>query len=44
MIVEDQSETVAFLRNPASYDGGVESVEHIETHISSVFLAGDLVF
>src|SRR5690348_12349804 len=44
MIVEDQSETVAFLRDPASYDDGVESVEHIETHISSVFLAGDLVY
>lgn len=44
MIIEDQSETVAFLRNPASYGGGVESVEHIETHISLVFLAGDLVY
>lgn len=44
MIVEDQSETLAFLRNPDSYGGRAEAVEHIETHISSVFLAGDLVY
>ncbi|HKF61367.1 MAG TPA: hypothetical protein VKB42_08425, partial [Dongiaceae bacterium] len=44
MIVEDQEETLAFLRNPASYGGGVLSVDQIVTHISAVFLAGDFVY
>ena len=40
MIVEDQSETIAFLSSPAAYGGGVGDVERIDTHISAVFLAG----
>jgi aminoglycoside phosphotransferase family enzyme/predicted kinase len=44
VIVEDQKETLAFLRNPASYGGEAKTVEPIETHISAVFLAGDFVY
>ncbi|MFQ5959424.1 MAG: AAA family ATPase [Alphaproteobacteria bacterium] len=40
MIVEDQSETVAFLSSPAAFGAGVGAVERIDTHISVVFLAG----
>jgi uncharacterized protein len=40
MIVEDQSETIAFLQDPASYGGKADGIERIETHISVVFLAG----
>ncbi len=43
MIVQDQSATVAFLREPASL-GRAAQVETIETHISLVFLAGDRAF
>jgi uncharacterized protein len=38
---EDQREIVAFLRDPSSYDDGVDRVEVLETHVSRVFLAGD---
>jgi aminoglycoside phosphotransferase family enzyme/predicted kinase len=44
MIVEDQEETLAFLRNPASYAGTADQVDQIVTHISAVFLAGDFVY
>src|SRR4029077_18786579 len=44
MIVEDQAETIAFLQDPASYGGKAEAVEHIETHISAVFLAGGFAY
>ena len=44
MIVEDQEETLAFLRNPASYGGTAGTVDEIVTHISAVFLAGDFVY
>lgn len=40
MIVEDQSETIAFLSASATYGQGVTAVERIDTHISIVFLAG----
>jgi len=36
----DHAEVIAFLREPASYPGGVDSVEVIETHAAMVFLAG----
>ena len=39
-----QREVVAFLSDPASYDGAVSEVETIATHASIVFLAGDRVF
>lgn len=38
MIVEDQSDVLAFLRDPASHGG--ETVEEIETHAAHVFLVG----
>jgi uncharacterized protein len=41
MIVEDQSEAVAFLRRQA---GALGPVEAVSTHISMVFLAGDRAF
>ncbi len=37
---EDQSEVIAFLRDPASHGGATETVEVIETHGAMVFLAG----
>jgi aminoglycoside phosphotransferase family enzyme/predicted kinase len=40
MIVEDQSETIAFLRQTASEPSRAETAETFETHISIVFLAG----
>lgn len=43
MIVEDQSGTVAFLSDPATY-GAREPVEMVETHISRIFMVGDRVY
>lgn len=43
MIVQDQTDTVAFLSDPATY-GGSAPVDTMETHISRIFLAGDCVF
>ncbi len=43
MIVEDQTEIVAFLSDPVSH-GGAGPVETMETHISRIFLAGDRVY
>ncbi len=37
-------EKVAFLRDPRSYDASVRQVEVRETHMSWVFLAGNLVY
>lgn len=39
-----QGAVVTFLSDPASYDGGVDHVDVIETHISVVFLAGDCAY
>ena len=44
MIVEDQSEVIAFLSQPGTYGPGVRSVERRETHASVLFLAGARVF
>lgn len=47
MIVEDQSDVVAFLRDAGSYGltAPVETqIETIETHISRIFLVGDRAF
>lgn len=35
---------VRFLSDPAAYPHGPERVEHIQTHISDVFMAGELVY
>jgi aminoglycoside phosphotransferase family enzyme/predicted kinase len=43
MALDDQSEAIAFLSNPASHAGS-GAVERIETHISVVFLAGEQAF
>ncbi len=42
MIVEDQSDVLAFLRDPASHGG--KAVEEIETHAAHVFLAGERAY
>jgi aminoglycoside phosphotransferase family enzyme/predicted kinase len=44
MIVEDQGEVLAFLADPATYSLPAGAVERIDTHISAVFLAGDLAY
>jgi uncharacterized protein len=36
----EQRETIAFLRDPASYPAGAAPIELVETHCSIVFLAG----
>ncbi|MCO5162644.1 MAG: AAA family ATPase [Mesorhizobium sp.] len=43
MITENQTDTIAFLADPAAH-GLTEPVETIDTHISHVFLAGDRAF
>ena len=43
MIVDDQKETVEFLKRPQSY-GLPGPVEAMETHISRIFLVGDRAF
>ena len=40
----DHAELVAALRNPAFWDPPVPEVEFRQTHISSVFLAGDRAY
>ncbi len=42
--VEQLPEVVRFLLRPESYEHRPPSVEFVQTHISYVFLAGDLVF
>jgi len=46
MIVEDQSQTIAFLADSASYAefGAAGPVERLDTHTSIVFLAGDRAY
>jgi aminoglycoside phosphotransferase family enzyme/predicted kinase len=36
-----QEDVLAFLADPTTYGGGVETVRRIDTHAASVFLAGD---
>ena len=43
MLVEDQAEVLAFLKDPSSY-GGPEPVERIDTHASAIFLVGILAY
>jgi aminoglycoside phosphotransferase family enzyme/predicted kinase len=44
MIVDDQSATIAFLSDPATYGDAAQSVERIDTHISSLFLVGERAY
>lgn len=48
MLVADQSEIIAFLSRPETYEGTsagpVAAVERIETHVSVVFLAGEYAY
>ncbi|WES30977.1 phosphotransferase [Varunaivibrio sulfuroxidans] len=44
MIVEDQSEVVAFLSRPEAFGDGAQEVERVETHISQIFIGRDRVF
>jgi uncharacterized protein len=41
---DDQRETIAFLREPASYGAGIDRVDIVETHVSLVFLAGERAY
>lgn len=43
MIVDDQADAIAFLSDPAHYPS-VTSVERIDTHTASIFLAGDRAY
>lgn len=44
MIVEDQSKLIAFLSSPKAYGAEVTRVDRIDTHCSTVFLAGDCAY
>jgi aminoglycoside phosphotransferase family enzyme len=44
MIVDDQREVAEFLLTPQAYGAGVGRVDRIDTHASSVFLAGDRAY
>ncbi len=41
---ENQAVLIAALVNPACYPHSVESVQHLETHISHILLAGDYAY
>ncbi len=43
-MAEDQTETLAFLSDPATYGDPPGGVRRIDTHISAVFLAGDRAY
>ncbi|MCA3261497.1 MAG: AAA family ATPase [Telmatospirillum sp.] len=42
--MDDQAATLAFLADPASYGAPSVAVKRIDTHLSAVFLAGDLAY
>ena len=44
MIVEDQSEVIAFLSRPAAYGASVRHVERCETHASIIFLTNSTAY
>ncbi|PKU26084.1 AAA family ATPase [Telmatospirillum siberiense] len=44
MTADSQAELVAWLSLPSSYGQGVTSVDRIDTHISSIFLAGERAY
>jgi aminoglycoside phosphotransferase family enzyme/predicted kinase len=44
MIVQDQSDVIAFLSRPQTWGREVRAVERRETHISVIFLAGDRAY
>ncbi len=43
-MADDQTETLAFLADPATHGNPTDGVRRIDTHISAVFLAGDRAF
>lgn len=44
MTADPQADLLAWLSLPSTYGAGIDAVERIDTHISSVFLAGDRVY
>jgi aminoglycoside phosphotransferase family enzyme/predicted kinase len=44
MIVEDQTRVTDFLSQSSSYPGACETVERIDTHSASIFLAGERAY
>ncbi|HYN40021.1 MAG TPA: AAA family ATPase, partial [Rhodospirillales bacterium] len=44
MIVEDQSEVIAFLSRPQTWGPGITAVDRRETHASVIFLVGSQAF
>lgn len=44
MLVEDQSEVMAFLARPETYGPTVHDIDRVDTHASAVFLAGDRAY
>jgi aminoglycoside phosphotransferase family enzyme/predicted kinase len=44
LIVEDQSEVIAFLSRPDAYGADIADVERVDTHASIVFLAGSSAY
>ena len=44
MIVEDQSEQIAFLDRPDAYPDAAARIERFDTHGAVVFLAGDRAY
>lgn len=41
---QQQGDILALLSSPATYGGGVDKVDRIDTHISSIFIAGDRAY
>jgi uncharacterized protein len=44
VLVADQTEVITFLSRPDSYPGAMDSVDRVETHVSEIFLVGDLAY
>ena len=44
MLVADQTEVINFLSRPDSYPAAVDTVDRVETHVSEIFLVGDLAY
>lgn len=44
MLVADQTEVIAFLSRPDSFPAAADTVDRVETHVSEIFLVGDLAY
>jgi uncharacterized protein len=44
MIVDDQSEVIAFLDQPQSFASGITELQRLDTHGAAIFLAGDYAY